>query len=228
MRPAEAETFTMVANVEFFFFFFFFVNKDHSGIAGGSYSVLHRWSIGTSDYTRKKLGMSKVSARWVPKQLKQLTEDKKKKTKIRFWTVLSLGMKCGFITLTLKAKAQSKQWKLTGSPPPKKFKLSPSAGKVMLVACRDSCEITLAHFMPKGRNMAATYYSEILKKKKKKKSKKKKSKKKKMKKKKRIIFCMTMTTLSYCLIYRSTYQQHLQEATVVPPSVQPRPWPLNP
>ena len=31
-------------------------------------------------------------------------------------------------------KTQSKQWKWAGSPPPKKFKLSPSAVKVMLVA----------------------------------------------------------------------------------------------
>jgi hypothetical protein len=30
-----------------------------------------------------------------------------------------------------ETKAQSKQWKRTGSPPPKKCNLSPSAGKVM-------------------------------------------------------------------------------------------------
>ena len=34
----------------------------------------------------------------------------------------------------LETKTQSKQWKGAGSPPPKKFRLSPSASKVMLVA----------------------------------------------------------------------------------------------
>ena len=32
-----------------------------------------------------------------------------------------------------ETKTQSKQWKQAGSLPPKKFKLSPSAGKVMLL-----------------------------------------------------------------------------------------------
>jgi hypothetical protein len=47
-----------------------------------------------------------------------------------------------------ETKAQSKQWKRAGSPPPK---LSPSAGKVMLVAFWDSRGMVLTHFMPKGQ-----------------------------------------------------------------------------
>jgi hypothetical protein len=47
-----------------------------------------------------------------------------------------------------ETKAQSKQWKRAGSPPPKTFKLSPSAGKVMLVAFLDSRGMILTHFMP--------------------------------------------------------------------------------
>ena len=49
-----------------------------------------------------------------------------------------------------ETKVQSKQWKRVGSPPPKKFKLSLSAGKVMLVAFGDSHGMILAHFIPKG------------------------------------------------------------------------------
>ena len=64
----------------------------------------------------------------------------------------SLGMKCGFIMLNLKQKAHSKQWKLAGFQPPKKFKLSSYAGKVMLVASLNPYGIVLAHFMSKGRN----------------------------------------------------------------------------
>ena len=59
-----------------------------------------------------------------------------------------------------ETKAQLKQWKQAGSPPPKKFKLSPSAGKVMLVAFWDSRGIILIHFMPKGQTVTAKYYSE--------------------------------------------------------------------
>ena len=47
-------------------------------------------------------------------------------------------------------RAQSKQWKRAGSPSIKKFNLSPSDGKVMLVAFGDSRGIILAHFMLKG------------------------------------------------------------------------------
>ena len=52
-------------------------------------------------------------------------------------------------------------WKQAGSPPLKKFKLSPSAGKVMLVAFCDSHGIILALFMQKGQTLTARYYSEV-------------------------------------------------------------------
>ena len=45
-------------------------------------------------------------------------------------------------------------------PNPKKFKLSPIAGKVIKVAFWDSRGIILAHVMPKGRTKTARYYSE--------------------------------------------------------------------
>ena len=168
----------------------FFVNKDHSDIAGDSYSVLHRYSIGTSDYTRTKIGMSKVSARWVPKQLKQLTEDKKKN---KFLNCIVTGDEMWVHYAEPKNKSSVKAVETSWFPTPKKFKLSPSAGKLMLIAYWDSCGITLAHSMPKGRNMAARYYSEVILKKKKK--KKKKLKKKKKTTEKSVIFCMTMLPL---------------------------------
>ena len=60
-----------------------------------------------------------------------------------------------------ETKAQSKpgnNWFL----PPKKFKLFPFAGKVMLVAFCNSRGIKLAHFMPKGKTMNATYSLEVI------------------------------------------------------------------
>ena len=61
-----------------------------------------------------------------------------------------------------ETKAQSKQWKRAGSPPLKKFRLSPSVGKVMLVAFWDSCGIIWAHFMPKGQTVTTRYNSEVI------------------------------------------------------------------
>ena len=61
-----------------------------------------------------------------------------------------------------ETRAQSKRWKRASSPPPKKFKLSPSAGKVMLVAFWDSRVIILAHFMPKDPSVTARYHSEVI------------------------------------------------------------------
>ena len=61
-----------------------------------------------------------------------------------------------------ETKAQSKQWKRAGSQPPKKFKLFPYVGKVMLVAFWVSHGIILAHFIPKGQTVTARYYSEVI------------------------------------------------------------------
>jgi hypothetical protein len=62
----------------------------------------------------------------------------------------------------LETKAQSKQWKRAGSPPPKKFKLSPSPGKVILVAFWDSRIMILTHSIAKGQTVTAKYYSEVI------------------------------------------------------------------
>ena len=95
------------------------------------------------------------TARWV---LKQLTEDQKASR----LTIAKEYMRCfdhgkkqnkketNFLNSILtwdemwvhyaepETKAQSKQWKQDGSLPHKHFKLSPSAGKVMLIVFRDS------------------------------------------------------------------------------------------
>ena len=48
------------------------------------------------------------------------------------------------------------------SLPPKKVKLSPSAGKGVLVACLDSCRIIQAHYMRKEPQTAKYYTGVIL------------------------------------------------------------------
>ena len=137
-RPAEA-----VANVKAF------VNKNRRVTLE---EVANKFSIGKASAHKilhEHLGMSKVSARWVPRQL---SADQKATRVINAKEHLSRFNREGdkFLNRIItgdemwvdfsepETKAQSKQWKRAGSPPPKKFKLSPSAGKVMLVAFWDS------------------------------------------------------------------------------------------
>ena len=64
------------------------------------------------------------------------------------------------------------QWKRAGYPSTKKFKLSPSAARVMLVAFFGfALKIILAHFMTKFQTVAIRYYSEVMLKKQKKQKK---------------------------------------------------------
>jgi hypothetical protein len=61
-----------------------------------------------------------------------------------------------------ETKAQLKQWKRACSPPPKTFKLSSLAGKVMLIVFWDSRGKMLINFMPKCQTVTAKYYSEVI------------------------------------------------------------------
>ena len=56
------------------------------------------------------------------------------------------------------------QWHHLGSPSPKKFKLAPSAGKVMITVFWDSRGVILLDFLPKGETLNSTRYPESLKK----------------------------------------------------------------
>jgi len=49
-----------------------------------------------------------------------------------------------------ESKRQSMMWKHVGSPPPKKFKVTMSAGKVMATVVLDNQGVTLANYLSKG------------------------------------------------------------------------------
>ena len=100
-----------------------------------------------------------------------------------------------------ETKAQSKH---LISSPPKRFKLSPSACKVMLVTFWDVPEIILAHFMPKCQTVTSRYYSEVI----------KKIKVASEASPENVL--LHESPLSYCLIYSRTHQL-LQVAIIVPP-----------
>lgn len=164
-RPVDTITPTMIANVEEF------ILKDrrtrlddivekYNISKGSAFTILH-----------DHLGMRKVSARWVPKQL---SDDQKanrvtaceshlarfRKDGEKFLNHIITGDETWIHYAEPETKQQSKQWKRPGSPPPKKFKQAPSAGKVMAVIFWDHKGIILIDIVPKGCTVTAKYYTE--------------------------------------------------------------------
>ena len=102
------------------------------GISNGSvYTIIH-----------EHLGMSKVSARWVPRNLnmqgrQQRVESSQELLEMYnanpedFHTRLVTGDETWLHHWDPDTKKESMQWKRPGSSPPKKFRTQPSAGKVM-------------------------------------------------------------------------------------------------
>src|SRR5258705_10197237 len=60
------------------------------------------------------------------------------------------------------SKRASEHWKHPHSPVMKKFKVTHSAGKVMLSVFWDEQGVLLAHFQPKGQNVTAASYCDVL------------------------------------------------------------------
>ena len=59
-------------------------------------------------------------------------------------------------------KAQSRQWVGPGSPMPKKFKIQPSAGKVMATVFWTANSVIILDFLPKRSTIAGVYYANLL------------------------------------------------------------------
>lgn len=117
-------------------------------------------------------GMSKVSARWVPRQL---TDDQKRaRLDISRYLLSRYDDEPDFIDRIVtqdetwvhhfdpESKKQSMQWKHPGSPPPKKFKRVPSAGKVMASIFWDSQGIIMIDYLAQGRTINGAYYADEL------------------------------------------------------------------
>ncbi|UYV70868.1 hypothetical protein LAZ67_8000923 [Cordylochernes scorpioides] len=103
---------------------------------------------------RKHLDLRKLSARWVPKPL---TPDQK-----------AVRRKLSSDNLALfeanpEEFQQSMQWIHSGSPPPKKAKTVPSAGKVMVSVFWDSEGVLLLDFLNKGQTITGDYYENLVK-----------------------------------------------------------------
>ena len=61
-----------------------------------------------------------------------------------------------------ETKRASKEWRLSSSPKPKKFRTEPSAGKVMLTLFWDKKGVILEHYMPRGTTVNSASYSDLL------------------------------------------------------------------
>ncbi|UYV67322.1 hypothetical protein LAZ67_5000223 [Cordylochernes scorpioides] len=64
---------------------------------------------------------------------------------------------------TPESKQQSMQWRHFGSPPPKKAKTVPTAGKVMVSVFWDSEGVLLLDFLNKGQTITGNYYANFVK-----------------------------------------------------------------
>lgn len=136
---------------------------DKTGLSVGTvHTVIH-----------EQLNMSKVSARWVPRML----TPHQKQTRVACCSDF-MGL-CGEnVDAILKrivtgdetwvhhydpeSKQESMQWHVRGTAHPKKFKVIPSAGKVMATIFWDYKGILLIDYKEKGVNITGTYYSNIL------------------------------------------------------------------
>lgn len=122
----------------------------------------------------EKLGMNKVSARWVPRLL--TPEQKTRRQQICQNNLDLLEADAEFLTRIVtgdetwvhhwdpETKLESMQWIHKGSPPPKKARTQPSAGKLMATIFWDLHGVLLIEYMPKGTTINAEVYGNTLKK----------------------------------------------------------------
>lgn len=120
-----------------------------------------------------QLHMNKVSARWVPRMLTPMQKharlaicrelsDRAAENQEDFFNRIITMDESWVHHYDPETKEASKQWKHTDSPPPKKFKVRPSAGKVMLSVFWDAKGILLIDFLEHGHTITGDYYANLL------------------------------------------------------------------
>lgn len=119
------------------------------------------------------LNMSKVSARWVPKMLTALDRDRRVKccqefldmSRGREEEIISRIVTCDETWIRQwdpESKQESLQWKFKDEKPPRKYKVCPSASKLMATIFWDAEGILLIDYLPKKTTMNADYYANLL------------------------------------------------------------------
>lgn len=134
--------------------------------------------VGVSDATilrilHDHLGMTKVSARWVPRMLKPQQMQQRVEASKQFLNLcgnnpthilerIVTGDETWVHHFEPESKQESMQWHKKGAPPPKKFRVSESAGKVMATIFWDSTGILMIDYKDKGVTITGTYYAMLL------------------------------------------------------------------
>lgn len=119
------------------------------------------------------LGVSKVSARWVPRLLgpeqklnrvdtcREL-QDLLQEYGEDFWRRIITTDETWIPYFNPETKSQSKEWRRPAEGPPVKARAAPSVGKVMITVFWDCEGIILVDYLPKGTTINAEYYSDLL------------------------------------------------------------------
>ncbi len=166
-RPSTAQTADMVAAVQQI------VDQDRRvtidaiaedlGISHGSvHSIL-----------MKELGLSKLSARWVPRALRDEHKMQRAECAVNllnridenaadFYQRLVTGDETWIYQYDPESKIQSKEWRPRGPSGPKKFRAERSVAKVMATVFWDAGGIILVNFLEEQRTVTAAYYEQVL------------------------------------------------------------------
>ena len=139
-----------------------FIAKEFNISQGSAYAIL-------TDH----LGLSKLSARWVPKALRddQLAQRADlsltllttiERDEMDFMEKIVTGDETWIHQFDPESKIQSKQWLPKGSPAPIKFKAEKSAQKVMATIFWDSNGVILIDFLEGQKTITAIYYKSVL------------------------------------------------------------------
>ena len=125
-----------------------------------------------STISHHRLGMRKLTARWVPKSLsgeQMATKEsvcsaflKRFRSKDDFLLRLATVDETWVHYYEPENNAQSRQWVRPGSPRPKKFKTQPSACKVMATVFWDAKGVIMLDFLPKRSTITGVYYANLL------------------------------------------------------------------
>ena len=138
-------------------------------------SVLNVSNATAHSIITEHIGMHKVSARWVPRNLspeqKQTRENacQENLTRLRrdpedFFARIITVEETWVHHFDPETKQQSMQWKRSGSPVPRKFRANRSAGKVMATVFWDAQGVIMTDYLESGQTINKEYYSAELKK----------------------------------------------------------------
>ena len=136
-------------------------------------NALHISHGSVSTTLHDRLGMHKLTARWVPKSL----SDEQMATRTSVYSAVLKQFRSkedDFLSRLVTVdetwvhyyepenKAQSRQSVGLGSPRPKKFKTQPSAGKVMATVFWDARNVIMLDFLAKKSTITDAYYANLL------------------------------------------------------------------